>query len=67
MALPKIAKVTLTPHEQNVESINLIVAGILGKGGCRTCGRLINLAFEFQGDPDPGLGKGVISVQTEGF
>ncbi len=64
----KSAKVTLNPEHQTIESINLLVTGILGKAGCRMCGRLINLAFEFQGDPDPDSAKaGVISMETEGF
>ena len=64
----KTARITLTTEQQNVEKINELVASILGKVGCRACGRLINLAFEFQGDPGPDLAKtGVISVQTEGF
>lgn len=64
----KTAKVTLSAENQNVEKINELVAGILGRVGCRACGRLINLAFEFQGDPGPELAKtGAISVQTEGF
>lgn len=64
----KIAKLTLNPERQNLELINRIVGGIIGRSGCLTCGRLINIDFEFQGDPDPNLGQqGVISVQTEGF
>jgi hypothetical protein len=64
----KSANVTLNPQNQNLESVNALVAGILGKSGCRTCGRLINLNFQFQGDPDPSIAAlGVVSVQTEGF
>jgi hypothetical protein len=64
----KSAKVTINPHNQTMESVNALVAGIIGKSGCRTCGRLINLDFRFQGDPDPDSAKaGVISVETEGF
>jgi hypothetical protein len=64
----KSAKVTFNPHNQNAEAVHALVLSILGKGGCRTCGRLINLDFTFQGDPEPDLAKaGAISVQTEGF
>jgi hypothetical protein len=64
----KSARVTLNPHNQKVETVNALVEGILGKSGCRTCGRLIKLDFQFQGDPEPDLGKaGAISVETEGF
>jgi hypothetical protein len=65
---PKSAKVTLHPHNQTIESVNALVAGILGQSGCRTCGRLIKLDFQFQGDPDPESAQaGAISVETEGF
>jgi hypothetical protein len=67
MASAKSAKLTLNPHQQNLETINLIVASIIGKSGCRGCGRLINLELQFLGDPDPDLGKGVIAAETEGF
>ncbi|HEV2201111.1 MAG TPA: hypothetical protein VGR73_14935 [Bryobacteraceae bacterium] len=64
----KSAKVTLTPHNQSLEAITKVVAGIIGKSGCRTCGRLINLDFQFQGDPGPELTQeGVVSMHTEGF
>jgi hypothetical protein len=69
MATPaKSATVTLAPQHQNVEAINRIVATVLGRSGCPHCGRLINLAFQFQGDPEPDLAKqGVVSIHTEGF
>lgn len=68
MAQAKSAKVTLAAHNQNLDTIHAIVASILGKAGCSHCGRLINLEFAFQGDPEPDLAKqGVTSVQTEGF
>jgi len=64
----KVAKLTLSPEHQNLEVINRIVTGIVGRSGCITCGRLINLEFQFHGDPAPDLGiPGVISAQTEGF
>jgi hypothetical protein len=64
----KSAKVTLNPQNQTIESVNALVASIIGKSGCRACGRLINLNFQFQGDPDPDSAKaGVISLETEGF
>jgi hypothetical protein len=64
----KSAKITLNPSNQNLDAINRIVANIIGKSGCNTCGRLINMEFQFQGDPAPDLAKeGIISVQTEGF
>jgi hypothetical protein len=64
----KIAKLTLNPKQQNLESVHQIVAGIIGRSGCLACGRLINIDLVFQGDPDPDFGnQGVIAVQTQGF
>jgi hypothetical protein len=64
----KIAKLTLNPQEQNLELVTRVVAGIIGRSGCRTCGRLINIDLEFQGDPDPDFkAQGVLSMQTSGF
>jgi hypothetical protein len=65
---PKTAKVTFAPQNQNLETVNALVANILNKAGCRMCGRLLNLDFQFQGDPAPDLAKlGAIDVQTVGF
>ena len=65
----KSARITLNPQQhQNVESVNKVVANILGRAGCGTCGRIAFLDVHFAGDPGPDLAKeGVISVQTEGF
>ena len=49
----KTASVVLSPHGQTVESVTKLVGTILGQAGCRACGRLINLNFQFQGDPAP--------------
>jgi hypothetical protein len=62
----KSASLTLALENQNLESINRIVASIVGKSGCKTCGRLLNLDFQFQSDPGPDF-SGVVSVETEGF
>jgi hypothetical protein len=64
----KSAKVSINPQNQNMETVNLLVASIIGKSVCRACGRLIKLDFEFAGDPEPDAAKtGVISVETEAF
>jgi hypothetical protein len=64
----KSATITFNPQNQNLDTVHKIVASIIGKTGCTTCGRLLNLQIQFQGDPGPDLAKqGVISVQTEGF
>jgi hypothetical protein len=64
----KSARVSLNPQHQNIDTLNKIVANILGRVGCGTCGRIAFLDLHFQGDPGPDLTKeGVISIQTEGF
>jgi len=64
----KAATIAFNMQNQNLETINKVVASIVGRTGCRTCGRLLNLALQFQGDPGPDLTKeGVLSVHTEGF
>lgn len=64
----KSAKLTINPQDQNLETINRIVSGVLGRSGCRTCGRMIQLDIAFASDPDPDLAnEGVLAVQTEGF
>ena len=65
---PKAATVSLNTQHQNIESINRVVASILSRAGCATCGRIAFLNVQFHGDPGPDLTRdGVISVQTEGF
>jgi hypothetical protein len=63
----KSARIAFDTSNQKVESVQRVVAYILGKSGCNTCGRLINLNMEFQGDPAPDIGQGVLSLHTEGF
>jgi len=64
----KSATISFNPQNQNLDTIHKVVASIIGKTGCRTCGRLLNLQLQFQGDPGPDLTKeGVVSVHTEGF
>jgi hypothetical protein len=62
----KSARLTLALENQTLESINRTVASIINKSGCRMCGRLLNLEFQFQVDPGPDL-TGVVSIETEGF
>ena len=65
---PISARITFNPQNQTLDIVNKIVASIIGRTGCHTCGRLLNLQIQFQGDPGPDLTKqGVISVVTEGF
>jgi hypothetical protein len=66
--MPKTATVTFNPHNQSLDTVHQLVATIINKSGCRTCGRLINLNFTFGVDPDPDLAKqGAIAVDLEGF
>jgi hypothetical protein len=64
----KSARISMNPQNQKIETVNKVVASILGRAGCLTCGRIAFLDIHFQGDPGPDLVKeGVISIQTEGF
>ena len=57
---------TLNPNGQNIETVQRVVANILGRAGCGGCGRLAVLAFEMHGDPGPELTKeGVVSLNVE--
>jgi hypothetical protein len=65
----KLAKLSLNPENQNIETVQRIVSGIVGRSGCIQCGRLLRLELEFLVDPPSDLNKlpGVISVETVGF
>jgi len=65
-AATKSARLTLALENQTLESINRTVASIIGKSGCRMCGRLLNLEFQFQVDPGPDL-TGVVSLELARF
>ncbi len=65
----KTARVSLSinPHNQNLDTVQRLVANILGRAGCDKCGRLAFLDLHFLGDPGPDLSKmGVISIETQG-
>jgi hypothetical protein len=62
----KIAHLTLSTEGQTRERVTELVAAILGRGGCHTCGRLVALEVEFEGDPGSDLARlGVTSVEAE--
>jgi hypothetical protein len=64
----KFASATLNPKDQNLETIHRIVAGILGRSGCPTCGRIAILHVDFISDPPSDLSKeNVVSFETQGF
>jgi hypothetical protein len=60
------ASVAVATQEQTAQKVSQIVATLLGRAGCVTCGRLIRLSAEFGVDPGPDLGKnGVTSVSFD--
>jgi len=64
----KYASATMNPKDQNLETIHRIVGGILGRGGCPTCGRIAVLRVDFLSDPPPELAKeNVVSFETQGL
>ena len=64
----KSATVSLSSHNQTLDSIHHVIASIAGRAGCDKCGRLALLRVDFVVDPGPDLSKqGVISLHTEGF
>jgi hypothetical protein len=64
----KSATVSLSAHNQTLDTLNHLVASIAGRGGCDKCGRIALLRVDFVVDPPPDLAKqGVVSFQTEGF
>jgi hypothetical protein len=53
---------TLNPHNQNIETLQKLLAQIAGRGGCDRCGRIAVLQVDFLGDPPADLAReGVIS------
>jgi hypothetical protein len=66
--MAKYASATLNPKDQNRETIERIVRGILGHGGCPMCGRIAVLRVDFLSDPPPDLAKeNVVSFETQGL
>jgi len=64
----KSATVSINPHNQDLDSVNRIVAHILNLAGCARCGRVALLHVDFLGDPPAALQRdNVISVHTEGI
>jgi len=64
----KSATVSLSGHNQTLDTLNHIIATIAGRGGCDKCGRIALLRVDYVVDPPADLAKqGVVSFQTEGF
>lgn len=52
-----------SPRKQTGDTINKLVAQVLGRAGCEGCGRIAYIDVHFLGDPDPDMEKlGAISV-----
>jgi len=52
-----------SPRKQTNDTINKLVAQVLGRAGCEGCGRIAYIDVHFLGDPDPDMEKlGAISV-----
>jgi hypothetical protein len=62
----RTAHVALATAGQTHAKVAEIVASILGRAGCVTCGRLIKLDVEFAVDPGPELTRsGAVSLSQE--
>ena len=52
-----------SPKKQTGDTINRLMAQVLGRAGCDGCGRIAYIDVHFLGDPDPDMEKlGAISV-----
>jgi hypothetical protein len=57
--------VSVNPKKQNLDTVNKLVATILGRAGCEACGRIAYIHVNFLGDPDPDFEKlGAVSVDV---
>jgi hypothetical protein len=64
----KSATLTINPQHQTLEGVHRLVAQVLGRAGCATCGRIALLKLDFHVDPPPELVKdGVTSFEMTGF
>jgi hypothetical protein len=54
------------PKKQTGDTINKLVAQVLGRAGCEGCGRIAYIDVHFVGDPDPDIEKlGGISMDVQ--
>ena len=55
------------PKKQTIETVNKLVAQVLGRAGCDGCGRIAYFDVHFLGDPGPDMERlGAISVDVRG-
>jgi hypothetical protein len=53
------------PKKQTIETVNKLVAQVLGRAGCDGCGRIAYFDVHFVGDPGPDMERlGAISVDV---
>ncbi|HEY5885134.1 MAG TPA: hypothetical protein VIT88_10630 [Pyrinomonadaceae bacterium] len=53
------------PKKQTLDSINKLVAQVLGRAGCEGCGRIAYFDIHFLGDPGPEMDRlGAISMDV---
>ena len=53
------------PKKQTAETINKLMAQVLGRAGCDGCGRIAYFDVHFLGDPEPDMEKlGAISMDV---
>lgn len=54
-----------SPKKQTADTINRLVAQVLGKAGCEGCGRIAYIDIGFLGDPGPDMEKlGAVSMDV---
>ena len=54
-----------SPKKQNADTVNKIIAQVLGRAGCDGCGRIAYIDIGFLGDPGPDMERlGAISMKV---
>ena len=55
-----------SPRKQTADTINKLMAQVLGRAGCEGCGRIAFIDVHLVGDPDPDIEKlGGISMDVQ--
>jgi hypothetical protein len=53
------------PKKQTLDTVNKLVAQVLGRAGCDGCGRIAYFDIHFLGDPGPDMERlGAISMDV---
>ena len=54
-----------SPKKQTADTVNKIIAQVLGRAGCDGCGRIAYIDIGFLGDPGPDMERlGAFSVNV---